>query len=259
MAVQTKTLRLEYKVDSGLVFNCDEFLAEYLVDLPIRGLGGGKMTRDAIEEKIKKHTAQLEHLLDIKIPKQAIREQHDYNADEFACWGFVKCNYLINSINDLKGKFNSNEQVTFPDEWISIKNTQDSAARNLHIVPYASGTMTYSGNSALFFYFKNSDYIPNYWHICYITGFDRVPKDLMEMVGKLASISVCTVLSDVAFGAGIASMSVSLDGLSQSIGTSQSAQYSLYGSRIFQLANEMKREDIPRAKARYKGMNFGFV
>lgn len=258
MAVQTKTLTLQYKVDGGLVFNCDEFLAEYLVDLPIRGLGGGKMTRDAIEEKIKKHTAQLEYLLDIKIPKQAVKEEHDYNAEEFACWGFLKCNYLVSSVNSLKGKFNSVEQIDFPDDWLTIKSKQDSSARNIHIVPY-SGSITYTSGQALFAYFKNLDYIPNYWHVCYITGFDRVPKDLMEMVGKLASISVCTVLSDVAFGAGIASMSVGIDGLSQSIGTSQSAQYSLYGSRIFQLANEMKREDIPRAKARWKGMNFGFV
>lgn len=254
MAAQSLTLNLEYNMDSTLPFSAEEYLTEYLVDIPIRGLGGGKMTRDKIEEKIKKHTEQLENFLDIKVPKQIAQEEHDYEKEKWMVWGFVKCNYLITKIKSLKGKFNSTEQIEFQNDWLNVKSKDDSAARNLHIVPVTSGSITYSGNAALFVFFKNYTYIPNYWHVCYITGFDKTPRDIQEVIGKYTTISVMAVLGDVAFGAGIASKSISIDGLSQSIGTTQSAENSLYSARIRQLAGELEKFDLPRVRARYKAL-----
>src|SRR3970040_260215 len=168
MAAQSLSLTLSYIMDSSLPFSAEEYLNEYLVDIPIRGLGGGKMTRSKIEDKIRIHTEQIENYLDIKISKQVAHEEHDYVKSEWDMWGCLKCNYLISAVKTLSGKFNSSEQIQFQSDWISIKSKQDSSARSLHIVPLSSGSVTYTGNNALFAFFKNLDYIPNYWHVCYI-------------------------------------------------------------------------------------------
>lgn len=259
MATVNLDFNISYELDTTLLLNAEEFLSEYLVDIPLRGLGGEKLSRSKIEEKIKVASEIVENDLDIKIAKRTISEEQDYQSELFAMWGHIKVNYLINSIKNLAGKFNSVEQIRFDETWLSIKSKQDSAARNLHIVPLAGGSVTYSGANALFVFFKNLDYIPNYWHICYVTGFDRCPRDIKEVVGKLTTIFVMTPLGDVAFGAGIASRSLSIDGLSQSISTTQSAENSLYSARIRQLATELEKFDFQRLRSRYKSVGFGVL
>jgi hypothetical protein len=239
--------------------NAEEFLSEWLVDIPLRGLGGQKMSRTKIEEKLKKAAEVIENDLDIKLAKRTVLEEHDYEKELFAMWGYIKMNYLINEVKYLAGKFNSVEQIQFDNSWLSTKSKQDSAARNLHIVPLASGNVTFSGSGALFVFFKNLEYIPNYWHICYVTGFDRIPRDIMEVIGKMAAITVMAVMGDISFGAGLASTSLSIDGLSQSISTTQSAENSLYSARIRQYATEIEKFDIKRLRARYKSVNFGVL
>ncbi len=55
-----------------------------------------------------------------------------------------------------------------------------------------------------------------------------------------AAIGPLNIAGDLIAGAGIANKSISLDGLSQSIGTTSSATNSGYGARILQYEKQMK-------------------
>ena len=65
-------------------------------------------------------------------------------------------------------------------------------------------------------------------------GFEpeEIPPDLLECIQKMAAMNLLNVWGDLILGAGIASSSVSLDGLSQSIGTTQSAMYGGASARV---------------------------
>ena len=100
--------------------------------------------------------------------------------------------------------------------------------------------------------------IPDYWNYQYITGFDfeHMPWDLLGVVGKLATFGPLNIAGDLILGsAGIASQSLSIDGLSQSISTTASATNAGYGARLINYQKEIE-ETVKRVGATYKGYQF---
>jgi hypothetical protein len=76
--------------------------------------------------------------------------------------------------------------------------------------------------------------VPGIWRFTYRAGFEigKLPPDLKHIIGMWASIGVLNIAGDLIAGAGIATKSVSVPGLSQNIGTTSSATNSGYGARI---------------------------
>jgi hypothetical protein len=71
---------------------------------------------------------------------------------------------------------------------------------------------------------------------------------------KRASIGVLQVWGDLIIGAGISNQTISIDGLSQSIGTTQSPEFSGAGARIKNYMDDMKVLEA-RLKDTYLGIN----
>lgn len=258
MAAESVTFTASYSVDSGLILSAAEVVFLFLTDIPLRGLGGEKMPDLAIEEKVRSETEKIENFLSIKIPKQIVSEKRDFVREEFAAWGFLIADYLVNEVLRLEGKINNVSQVTYPKEWASTRGGMD-VSRNIYIVPAANAPTTdgetsvlYTGQFPLFAYL-NGNHVPNYWSFDYDTGWDEVPKDITDAIGKLATIQILAILGDITFGAGIASKSLSFDGLSQSISTTQSAENSLYSARIRQYQKELDAS-MKLLKGRYGGI-----
>jgi len=233
-----------------------------LTDIPLRGLGGEKISDKAIEQKIRVATSQWEGFLSIKIPKQRVTEEQDFEREHFQNWGHIHCNFLVSQVNVLRGQLNYAHQITYPNGWISTKR-QVEKARNIHIIAgqqedlqglQSDFVAVFTGKFPIFGY-SSANYIPNYWNIDYNTGFEKVPFDLSDAIAKVASMQVLAILGDISFGAGIASKSLSIDGLSQSINTTQSAENSLYSARIRQFEKELK-EEKKQLKNRYSGIQF---
>lgn len=67
-----------------------------------------------------------------------------------------------------------------------------------------------------------------------------IPSNILHAVGLSAALQVLDVAGDLIVGAGIASQSTSVDGLSQSINTTSSATNSGYGARVKQYEREYK-------------------
>ena len=101
-------------------------------------------------------------------------------------------------------------------------------------------------------------YIPDYWRVQYITGWDvdQMPMDLINLLGKLASFGPASIAGDLILGiAGVSGQSLSIDGLSQSISTTASATSAGYSARLLQYQKEIK-ETVGRLKLVYDEVKF---
>ena len=74
-------------------------------------------------------------------------------------------------------------------------------------------------------------------------GFEqnRIPTIINNAIGLIAALRILSIAGDLVVGAGIASSSVGIDGLSQSIGTTASAMYGAYSARMEDYKNELKK------------------
>jgi hypothetical protein len=95
--------------------------------------------------------------------------------------------------------------------------------------------------------------LPHLFEIEYTAGFTQLPANVLDVVGMIAAMGPLNIFGDLIAGAGIANVSLSIDGLSQSIGTTSSATNAGYGSRIIQYTKQVK-DQIPLLRKFYKGV-----
>jgi len=251
----------KYRLNQSQVLSADELLQIYLFQIKQVVVDGQRLSNETLNYYIRAAQDDIEDQLDIKLKKQIVYETRDFIRSDWQQWGFLQTRYPVNSPQLLEGFVNSVRQITYPTEWLSVKKGNDDLPwRNIYLVPNGS-TAEFSSTSVIYsgitphIGLTNARHIPNYWHITYCTGFDRVPEDIMNAIGKLASINVFHLLGDLILGAGIASQSIGIDGLSQSISTTSSATNAGYGSRIQGYLADLKKA-IPELKAKYKGFTF---
>jgi hypothetical protein len=204
-------------------------------------------------------------MFSIKLNKEVIEENRDFNRQEFMSWGYIRTMYQIDYIDNLEGWINDVCQIIYPKEWLSIKKQESVAIyRNVYLIPNTGSkngaTMTqnsliYNGLSPHLGWFGQS-YIPNYWRPRYVTGWDKIPADLFDFVAKIASINALSVIGDVLYGIGITSYSISLDGVSQNTPLSRSGQGGLFAGRIKTYIDDMNDRLIPVLKGKYRGISF---
>ena len=90
------------------------------------------------------------------------------------------------------------------------------------------------------------------WHVT------MIPADIKRAIGYKASLLPLDIAGDLIGGAGVANYSVSMDGLSQNLGTTSSATNAGYGARVLQFERELKKL-LPALRARYRSINFGSI
>jgi len=94
----------------------------------------------------------------------------------------------------------------------------------------------------------------------YETGFEtaaQVPSDLREVIGKWGALKMLGVIGDGLL-AGFSSQSVSLDGLSESFSSTQSATSAYFGARIMQYGKDIETW-LKHNRYKYGGIPMGFV
>jgi len=87
---------------------------------------------------------------------------------------------------------------------------------------------------------------------------DSIPDDIKHVIGIIAAMMPLAVAGDLIAGAGIASISTSMDGLSQNINTTSSATNSGYGARILELRKQADAL-LPALRARYRMLNVAIL
>ena len=101
---------------------------------------------------------------------------------------------------------------------------------------------------------------PQAFKLDYTTGYktsDFIPGDLRNAIGMLAAINLLNWMGD-GLMAGYSSSSVSLDGLSESFSSTQSATSAYFGARIVQYTKYLK-EYVKTNKYKYANIPIGFI
>jgi hypothetical protein len=172
--------------------------------------------------------------------------------------------YPILSVEKVRIKYPSTPDVSntstveFPTSWYQVNKQHGQ----IHLVP-TYGTLSQmiigQGGDYMSFLWRgwmgNVGFFPNLWSIDYTAGFEcgQVPNDIIGVVSKMACFYPLNIAGDLVGGIAIASKSIGIDGLSQSINTTSSPENAGYSARLRQYERELKAE-IPKLVGYYKGL-----
>jgi hypothetical protein len=227
----------------------------YLFGLDLTDDAGNPFPDIMFEHGIRWAIGSIERQLDILIRPTNKVERYDYHVRDYEMWMVIKLREApIIDVNTVKVMWPSDTAVIeFPSDWVQVR-AEDGV---VNIVP-SSGTLSQvlltAGGSFLPLLATGRDFVPNILEVDYDAGFaeGEVPIEIRDAIGKLACFVPLNVAGDLIVGAGIASKSLSIDGLSQSINTTSSATNAGYGARLVQYSKELK-ETIPMLRRYYKG------
>jgi hypothetical protein len=261
------------------VCSIDELKTFYLFGVDLTNDKGEEMPDSLYAHYIKSAVDSLEQFLDIQIRKLAFpEERHDYYRDDYDKYIWVALNHQpVISIEEVKLVLPGEQVVqVFEKDWIHIQRESGQ----LQLVPGTgtAGSILLGASGAYIpIIYGGNKFIPDAFRIQYTAGFgkpppgsisptpgsnppsisnsdpklDQVPQKIKEVVGKIASFGPFNIAGDLLGGAGIASQSLSIDGLAQSFNTTSSATNAGYGARLVQYNRELK-QDLPMLR-RYWG------
>lgn len=260
----TLRLKIQYNKNDETVISPNELLERYMFGIPLCSEDGKVMSKRTIKTQIANAQKKVENLFSLKLCRQVVEESRDFVREEFQSWGHIKTTYPVFYVSDLKGYINDICQINYPMEWLSIKRTTEGDVfRNIYLIPNTGSnrgaTMTqnslvYNGMSPHLGWFGQK-FIPNYWRMKYITGWNEIPADLEQLISKYAAINVLNILGDILYGVGISSITITLDGVSQNTPLTRSGNAGLFGGRIKQYTEEINSE-ISNLKYQYRGITF---
>lgn len=198
----------------------------------------------------------FEHELDIRLLETSFIDRQDYDINDYQHYNYLQLdNYPVISIEEFNVQYPTGQTVVqYPNEWIRLNKEHGQ----IRIVPTA-GTLSEiligQGGSYLPAIYNGLQNLPDLFEIRYTAGFENcnVPANIVDIIGMLASMGPFNIFGDLITGAGIGNLSLSLDGLSQSITTTQSAMYGGYGSRIIAYGKQIK-ESLKMLRNYYKGI-----
>lgn len=244
---------------TSAVISPSEFRQDWLWGIPLTSAANTTLTDQTITRKIIQAQDWVENYVGIKLFKQEISESKDFIREQFFTWGYLMTSWQINDIKSLIGRLNERTEITYPKEWLTIRRANDNHYNNtLYIVPngQASVTMDFlSTTYSQWFNFYGARIIPQYWYMTYCTGFDYIPPDFLRLIGMLAAIDLL-LLIELGVGPmggqmfGLGNSSLSLDGLSQSIGK-------MNGGNIFQQRLKAYLEDVKTLSNQLRNMYGG--
>ncbi len=101
---------------------------------------------------------------------------------------------------------------------------------------------------------------PDAYHVDYTTGYETallIDQDLRDIIGKIAALKALNMIGDGLL-AGFSSSSISLDGMSESFSSTQSATNAMFGARIGVYQKDIDRY-IEENKNKYGNFRIGSI
>lgn len=247
----------------------EELKKSYLFGVHVRDSDSGEELPDeAYERFLNDAISYLEHFLDMSItPVKGFVEYQDYRRNDYQEWGYMQLqNYPVHCVTSLKLVYFRDEDntpiavQTIPNSWLRLNN-HDGIIR---LVPNnrVASSLQISHGGSFFPELLQASNLPHAWEITYDYGFctGQVPVLINTAIGMLAAIMTFIPAGHLILGAGIAGSSISLDGLSQSIQTTQSAENSGFSATLKDYSHKLfgETKDDPFAilkilKQYYKG------
>ena len=232
------------------VLTVQELKDRYFFGIDLTAPDGSAYSDSTFQHYIMTGIRWLERQLDIPIVPTTFFERHDYYRADWQQYMILMLdNYPILGVESFGARWPGSSRQAYPLDWLVI--TPD--AGQLQVVPN-SGTfldMQVGAHSQLVE--GGVDYVPAVYDVTYSAGFalGRVPQDIVDVIGLFASLGPFNVFGDIVAGSGLQSVSLSMDGLSQSIATTNSSTNAGFGARIIQYLKQIK-DQLPQLKRHYK-------
>lgn len=231
----------------------------YLFGIDLSDPSGNPLPDSLFIHYLNSSIEYLQNLLDITIPEtECTRETHDYIRNDYQNWGFIQLSHRpVKEVKALRLMYGERPSLEIPLDWIQL----DKLSGQITLFPVAgSASSLIIGQTGMLFGLQNRwDYAPQLWEVDYVAGIDEndpnMPVALMEeAINKRTSCGVLNVWGDLIIGAGIASQSVSVDGISTSIGTTQSAMFGGASARIEAYTKDLNDIILPALKMKFSGI-----
>lgn len=225
-------------------FSLNDLTAKYLQDNYLTGftfLGsdGQPLPPAFFEEKIANAISKLEDITHIDVlQREVCGERHDYLVTDYLNFAFMQLNRIpALSVKEVRCIYPTGQTiVVYPAEWVRVMVEHSQ----FHLVP-TSGTLAQvllgGGSGYMPFVIGGMSFVPQLWEVDYTSGFaeNAVPREIVQVICKLAAIEVLTLMSDLIGPLGIASSSLGIDGMSQSV----SRQLPAFKARIDQYKSDL--------------------
>lgn len=225
----------------------DGLKTDDLLDLIFQGIDlktydGTPFTRSMLAGYLNSAIATAEQTFNICLSERTIEdEMHDIDGGILHNYQYTNLfKRPIKKINKIEYYLGNNKIMEVPDNWIQT----DKFNGSFTLLPVGGAMGMLIPSNALGYtlpMFAHSNYLPMGIKVSYVAGIERdmIPANLIEYICKLAANSIFAIWGDQIIGAGIASASLSIDGLSQSIGTTQSAMYGGASARILEYRKDL--------------------
>lgn len=225
--------------------------------------------------KLESAVAQVEKMLDIVILPRVVSEHHDFYRNDFESFMYIHTHHKpILQVENVRLEYGGGTVFNYPTKWwrvyklygqLEMLPTLMMGGDNLSLANVYSGYPMVAGIPSLV---GNSNYAPQMFHVEYVAGMlppsrrgvtqpHELHPDLWNLIIKIALREVFEQWGRLIIGAGIANMSISIDGISQSIDTTQSAMYGGASADIEQLDKDIKI--LYDTLKSYYGTNLGLI
>lgn len=251
-------------------FDIREMQNRVIFGIPLFDSNGNPFPDDLLQSYLDSAIAWVEQTLNIVIQPREEEEHHDYMASDYINWNFIKLwKKPILEVKSLEMWYGDRKMMSIPKEWLKV----DHIAGHIQIFPVSgiSGGIIINAGGGIYQPLINGQigYAPQMWKVTYSAGMKEgeetqvvrtttIHPTLKDVIYRKAAMGVLGVWGDLIIGAGIANQSVGIDGLSQSIGTTQSAMFGGASSRIKQLQEDIDNM-LPALRAYYGGIDMVVV
>jgi uncharacterized repeat protein (TIGR02543 family) len=235
--------------DWGEVLTAADLRYTYLWGISFTASTGEEFTDEQVRFKIDAAVRELEQALNLTFRKKVVKCHSDavegdvydeleepYTFHRHLWNGGARLNLRkrpVLSIESAALYTITDQKILDLKDWVRL----DHATGVVHFYPKSgpTGTMRVSPSflSAGYGYMQVRDYAHGY-RISYTAGYSdasKITPELRDIVGKIAACKLLNIIGDGLI-AGLSSASVSMDGLSESYSSTQSATNAYFGARI---------------------------
>lgn len=185
------------------------------------------------------------------LPTPIQGEKHDFEPESFRnrYLSLLLDEFPCVSVDKITLLMPGQQPFVLPDSWLR----KDLALGVVDVVPDTDVILP-GLVPALRGSFGSPKVTPQAISVDYVAGFPlgKLPPNIKDVIGKEAQSGPLNIGGDLVGGAAIASQSMSIDGLSQSVNTTSSPTMGGFGARLIQANNELKR-DYPIIEKLFKG------
>lgn len=228
------------------------------------------------KSKIEAAVAQAEKMLDIVIVPRLLEEHHDFYSNDFNSYMFIHTFHKpILQVEAISLEYGASQLYRYPSKWWKVYNLAghlemlpntilSGGANGMSLAQAYTGYPMISGLPQT----VGNNFAPQMFHLQYVAGMlpptrsgvtkpNEMHPDLWNMIVKIALREVFEQWGRLIIGAGIANMTTSMDGFSQSIDTTQSAMYGGASADIVQLDSDI--QSLYKGLKSYYGNNLGLI